>query len=215
MVKQLSLDQIIQLIKETPESEGFDWKADFPVPNGPEKQGEFIKDLTAMANSPAAALFDSFIVYGVDPRRPDPIVGITATYDDANLQQLVAGKIDPPVRFVYYEIRLGLKTIAIVQIEPSKARPHIVRCDLGKVRRGMIPIRRGSSTDGVCLADLFEMFYGVNSGYFEQIIRKRDLDIQEMRAENERLHHLQNAKNDTIRAMEINLGLQPGELGSR
>ena len=164
MITALTVDEIIQLLRKTPEQAVFDWKQDFVRPTDDEARGELIKDIAAIAN--ASALSYGFIFYGVDPRRPDPVVGISASYDDSRIQQLLKGKVEPLPTFLYYEVSTGPKTIAVIQVAPSRKRPFIISVDIGRVRKGQIVIRRGSATDGVTLNDLAEFFYGANSAYF-------------------------------------------------
>lgn len=213
MINQLTIDEITQFVKSTPEQAIFDWKIDFTIPDDNDKRGEIIKDIAAIAN--AAVTSYGFIIYGVDPRRPDPIIGISETYDDAKLQQLVRGKTEPPVDFVYYEVSRGPKILGVVQVKPSIRRPHIITVDIGKVRSGQIVIRRGSSTEGIRLSDLFEFFYGQSSGYFAQIIQRLKLDIAQQNATTAYLRELRAQANDTLRDMEVIAGLPPGTLGSR
>ena len=85
--------------------------------------------------------------------------------------------------------------------------------DLGKVRNGQIPIRRGSTTDGVKLSDLIEFFYGQTSGYFPTVIQHRKLEIQQMQAETKRLEYLRQREMDLMREIESMVGLPPGTLG--
>jgi predicted HTH transcriptional regulator len=177
MIQKLTFDDVIALLQKSPEQANFDWKRDFLIPNNDEKRGEIIKDVTAIANS--LTLSPGFIIYGVNPSISEPIIGITQSYDDASLQQLFKNKIEPDIEFIYYEVSFGPKNIGIIQILPSKKRPHIIKVDLGKVRNGQIPIRRGSSTDGVSIKDLFEMFYGQNSAYFERILNQTQLGLQQ------------------------------------
>lgn len=181
MISRLSVDDIVMFLQAKPEQAAFDWKVDFSLPSDEETKGELLKDISAIAN--ASPLSYGFIFYGVDPRRPDPIVGVTNSYDDAKLQQLVTGKISPRPEFLYYEVSAGPKTVSVVQIAPSKRRPHIISVDLGKVRKGQIPIRRGSSTDGVTQQDLFEFFYGDESFWFAQVRQRMGLDAQRLQAE--------------------------------
>jgi len=147
MISALTIEQIISLVKSTPEQTAFDWKSDFIPPKDNEKRGEIIKDIVAIAN--ASPLSYGFIVYGVDPRKPDPIVGTTSNYDDSKLQQLLRGKVEPLPKFLYYEVSTGTKTVSVIQVSSSKKRPFIVSVDIGKIKAGQIPIRRGSSTGGV------------------------------------------------------------------
>lgn len=213
MMNTLTIDQVMDLVTKTPEQAVFDWKADFPIPSDDQRRGEFIKDLDAVANACSSSY--GFIVYGVDPRRQDPIVGISAKYDDAKLQQLVKGKIEPLPVFLYYEVSNGSKTVGVVQVKPTRQRPHIIMVDLGKVRKGQILIRRGSSTDGVTMADLSEFFYGQTSGHFPAILERIGAYAQHRRADTAHLRELREQANDALRDMEIAVGAQRGSLGAK
>jgi hypothetical protein len=127
-MKTLTIEEVILQVSQTPEQAIFDWKTDFVAPNDDEKRGEFIKDLSAIANACASSY--GFIVYGVDPRRPEPILGITQGYDDAKLQQLAKGKIHPLPDFLYYEVSTGPRTLGVLQVNPTRQRPHIITVDL-------------------------------------------------------------------------------------
>lgn len=213
MMKTLTFDQVVAMIKNTPEQTAFDWKSDFNIPTDNEKRGEFIKDLSAIANASPSSY--GFILYGVDPRRSDPIIGITQSYDDAKLQQLVQGKIEPLPEFLYYEVSFGPKIIGVLQIKPTRRRPHIINVDLGKIRKGQIVIRRGSSTDGVSMQDLFEFFYGQTSGYFPSIIEKLQANTQQQLADIAYLSELREQSNKALQDMEIVSGVPKGTLGAK
>ncbi len=190
MLTALTIDEILEFLKKTPEQAVFDWKQDFVHPSNDDARGELIKDIAAIAN--ASELSYGFIFYGVDPRRPDPIVGISRAYDDSRIQQLVQGKLEPPPKFLYYEVSAGPKTVAVIQVAPSRKRPFIIRADIGRIRKGQIVIRRGSATDGVTLDDLAQFFYGANSQYFANVRSQLGLDVQRQQAMNEYLIHLRN-----------------------
>jgi predicted HTH transcriptional regulator len=213
MIKTLTVDEVIALVRWTPEQAVFDWKADFTLPNDEEKRGEFIKDLAAVANACASSY--GFIVYGVDPRKPDPVLGITQLYDDAKLQQLVQGKIDPPPEFLYYQLSLGPKTVGVIQVKPTRLRPHIISVDLGKVRRGQILIRRGSSTDGITMKDLFEFFYGRTSGYFPGVVQRLQANAQQQLADAAYMRELREQGDQALRDMETVVGAPRGSLGAK
>lgn len=83
MIRTLTIDEALSLVKSTPEQAVFDWKSDFVVLNDEDKCGEFLKDVAAIANACSSSY--GFVVYGVDPRRPDPVLGISQSYDDAKL----------------------------------------------------------------------------------------------------------------------------------
>ena len=161
MLRQLTVDEIVQVLKTTPEQRTFDWKSDLNLNTDSAKRSELVKDVVAIAN--ATTTSPGFVFYGVDPRRPEPIVGISESFDDARFQQLLQGKVDPPVVFVYYEVSHGPHNIGVVHVPPSVLRPHIITVDFGVLRDGQIPIRRGSATEGIRFQDLLECFYGQTS----------------------------------------------------
>lgn len=96
----------------------------------------------------------------------------------------------------------------------DETSPHIIRVDLGKVRKGQIP-RRGSSTDGATTQDLFEYFYGCTSGYFPLIVSKLQLDVAQQQAHTARLRELREGTNAALRSLEISLAVQPGSLSAK
>jgi predicted HTH transcriptional regulator len=213
MMKTLTVHEVIEMVKKTPEQGVFDWKVDFVIPNDDNKSGEFLKDLSAIANASASSY--GFIVYGVDPRRPDPIIGIKQSYDDAKLQQLAQGKVEPLPEFLYYEVSTGPKVIGVLQVKPTRRRPHIITVDLGKVRKGQIVIRRGSSTDGISMKDLLEFFYGQTSGYFPGIVQKLQAYTQQQLADVAYMRELHEQANQALRDMEVVSGAPRGSLGAQ
>src|SRR2546428_7996355 len=117
------IDEVIKLATSKPEQNVFDWKVDFVAPSDDEKKGELLKDIAAIANSASHSY--GFLLYGVDPRRPDPVVGITSGYDDAKLQQLVAGEIQPTPGILYYDVLVGARGVVVIHISPSSKRLHL------------------------------------------------------------------------------------------
>ena len=206
MIQTLSIDEVVALVRKTPEQTAFDWKKDFVLPTNDDARGELIKDIAAIANaSPTSYVFS---VYGVNLKHPDVIVGISQGYDDARLQELIRGKIEPAVEFLYYEVAFATKVVAVIQIHPTRKRPHVIRVDIGRVRKGQIPIRRGSSTDGVTITDLLEFFYGPSSGYFANIISRLQIDVAAQRAWNEKMRILQDEADRAVRDMEMITGIK-------
>lgn len=205
-MQTITIEQAIELAKAKPEQAVFDWKVDFVPPNDDEKRGEFLKDVSAIANACASSY--GFILYGVDPRRPNPVCGVSQRYDDARLQQLAKGKIDPLPEFLYYELSLGAAHIAVVQVVPSCRRPHIISVDMGRVRKGQILIRRGSSTDAVGLSDLFEFFYGQHSIHWESVQRQLNVRANQQNAETAHLRELRAQSEMALRDMEMITGVK-------
>jgi hypothetical protein len=212
-VQTLRIDDVVELLRAMPEQPVFDWKRDFTLPNADDARGEFLKDLAAIANS----IRDSygFVFYGVDPKREDPVLGISSQYDDASLQQLVSGKIEPAPKFLYYELSVGPRVVGVLQVSPEMARPHIIRVDLGKLRRGQILLRRGSSTDAATIDDLLDYFYGPHSSYFPRVTAAMQAQAAQLQAHSAHLRELRAGADAALRDMEIAVGLPPGSLGSR
>ena len=152
MIHRISVSEIKQLVA-TPEQPKLDLKADLRLDNDHLK-AEFVKDVVAVANSPGET---GFLLYGVDSTLPDPIVGISRSFDDATLQQMVNSKVERPVAFLYYEQQFDARKVGVVVIPPSSLRPHIVGSPIGNLKEGQIPIRRGSSTTWATAEDLAEM----------------------------------------------------------
>ena len=212
MIQTLSFEQIVEFVKSNPEQAVFDWKCDFVPPNDDDKRGEFLKDLAAISN--AISRTYGFIVFGVDPRRPDPVLGITKGYDDAKLQQLVKGKIEPAPEFLYYQVSDGVRNIGVLQIKPTH-RPHIITVDMGKVRKGQILIRRGSSTDAIKLDDLFSFFYDPTSGYFPSVIENMKAQTQQQLADVARMRESREQANEALKMMEVISGVPKGSSGAK
>lgn len=183
MITKLTVGEILTMLSQVPEQHVFDWKRDLSLDND-DKKSEFVKDIAAIANGTTNA--PGFIFYGVDADRSGVVPGMSHSYDDANLQQLVSGKITPDVDFLYYEILENGKTIGVVHIPPSRKCPHIIARDFGRLREGQVLVRQGSSTRGIHLQDLFGIFYGQSSPYLGGILeiygvaaKQRELDLQQ------------------------------------
>jgi len=97
----------------------------------------------------------------------------------------------------------------VIQISPTKQRPHIISVDVGKVRKGQIVIRRGSSTDGATLQDLFSFFYGNESQWFAQVRRQLGVDAQRVQADAAYLAELRRGSEMAEDEIYAAVGMQP------
>lgn len=179
-IQELTLHEILKILKETPEQRLFDWKRNLSLESD-DKKGELIKDIAAVANGTKSS--PGYIFYGVDPRLPEPVVGMSSSYDDASFQQLVSRKVDPMVEFLYYEVSNEGKNIGVIHIPPSQRRPHFIKQDFGKLSEGQLVIRQGSSTRGMNGEDLLETFYGDTSPYFQNVLKKVGAEAMQKQAE--------------------------------
>jgi hypothetical protein len=153
-------EKLLRMINSQPEHWKQDCKSRLDLDTGYHK-AELVKDVVAIANSPGDE--PGYIFYGVDLSAAEPIVGLHRSYDDATLQQIVSGKLERPVSFLYYEVPVGEAQVGVIAIPPSRRRPHILRVTYEHLREGQIPIRRGSSTTWAGYEDLQEMTLGAST----------------------------------------------------
>ena len=213
-LRMLTFEEVLEILRTTPEQCVFDWKTNLAVDKSDDnKKSELVKDVTAIGN--ATTLSPGFIFYGVNPQQSDPVVGLSASYDDAQFQQLLKGKVDPPVQFIYYEVSCGSKRVGVMHIPASRQKPHVITVDFGVLRDGQIPIRRGSATGGIRRSDLFECFYGDASPYFTQVLKQVGANAADMQARALMLRELREHENQLTKEMEIVGGLPPGSLGAK
>jgi hypothetical protein len=213
MIEKLPLPEILEILRKTPEQTVFDWKQDFSVPLDDDAKGEIVKDIMAVANGTAFTHHDGYVFYGVQPGRPDPVVGVSETWDDANLQQLVAAVLDPVPEFLLYDVDGGAgRTVTVLHVPRSRQPFHVAKKNLGKLREGQAVIRQGSSTRGLMRADHMRLYLTVGGGYVEQVLQQYGAAAQMTQAQNARIQLLQQEQARLVRQMESITGLPPGTL---
>ncbi len=110
------------------------------------QKSEIIKDILAFSN--AWRRSNAYILLGVEEvkgGRSRPL-GIENELDDAQLQQFVNSKTQRPINFTYKTILINGIKIGVITI-PIQSRPHYLEKDYGKLKKHVVYIRRGSSTD--------------------------------------------------------------------
>ncbi|PPE69485.1 ATP-binding protein [Caldimonas thermodepolymerans] len=141
-------DSLLDALRYKSEGPDVDFKeAQYRFENGNDAtKSEMLKDILAMANSWREGA--GYIVLGFRDRRPHPaeVVGITEHIDDAKIQQFVNSKVKPKLEFRYEEHVYDGKTVGVISI-PKQKRPFSISNDFGKLRRNIVYVRRGSSTD--------------------------------------------------------------------
>ncbi|MCH7994342.1 MAG: ATP-binding protein, partial [Planctomycetes bacterium] len=119
----------------------------YPFANAKEKS-ELLKDILGFVN--AWRRSDAYILIGVEEVRGGlhKVIGITATEQlaDHSLQQFVNSLTNRPVRFQYEAFDFEGKQVGIIRIE-QQPHPIYLKKDFGKLRKGEVYVRRGSSTD--------------------------------------------------------------------
>lgn len=130
------------------ESSTLDFKQEqYPFTNAEHHQkSELLKDILAFAN--AWRRNDAYILIGVEEVKGgrSNVLGIDNTLDDSVLQQFVNSKTQRPLIFEYKTYQLETKTIGVIRI-PINDRPIYLKKDYGKLKKNVVYLRRGSSTD--------------------------------------------------------------------
>ncbi|TGM05955.1 ATP-binding protein [Leptospira barantonii] len=111
-----------------------------------EEKGELIKDILAFSN--AWRQETAYILIGIKDGGdiPKKVIGITDDIDDAQIQQLVNSNTNKPIDFRYYTFLYNDLKIGVIEI-PVQIRPYYLNKDYGKIIKGNVYLRRGSSTD--------------------------------------------------------------------
>jgi len=142
-------DQLVQSLLFEEESTTLDFKRDqYKFVGGSDgDKSELLKDILAFAN--AWRRTDAYILIGVDELKgkEKSVIGIDEFLDDAQLQQFVNSKTQKPLSFSYQNQVYHGTSIAIIHI-PVQERPFYISKDYGKLKKNVVYIRRGSSTDG-------------------------------------------------------------------
>ena len=145
-MERMNLSLIDRLLRED-ESAALDFKGEqYSLQVSTDaKKGELLKDLLAFANSWRRTT--AYILTGVSERKGGnrEVTGISEKLDDASLQQFVNSKTQRPLEFSYRLLEHKGRLVGVFEI-PVQKRPVYLKKDYGKVRKGLVYVRRGSST---------------------------------------------------------------------
>ena len=150
--------ELIEQLLHDSESSSLDFKRDqYPFDGATDEQkSELLKDILAFANAWRRA--EAYIVIGVEDvqgGRSNP-VGVSHHIDDAKLQQFVNGKTNRPISFSYQAIIVEGVQVAIISIEKQE-RPYFLKKDFGRLRKGVVYMRQGSSTKEADADEIYKM----------------------------------------------------------
>jgi hypothetical protein len=157
----MQVKSLLAIIKRL-QATGQEWrtvdaKADL-ILDGSGDKAEFIKDVVAMANNGEP----SYIVIGLQDKTFTAIGKLVHHYDKNTLNQILAGKVDPPITVGYREFELNGNEYAVVEVRGNN-RPYIVAQDLihgptdrkrTRIHKGTIYIRHEDRTTGISRAEL-------------------------------------------------------------
>ncbi len=132
----MTIQKLEELLKAG-ESEKLDYKQEFSLDTETKKK-EFVKDITAIANSKGGR---GYLILGVTDKTRK-VVGIGQRHpSEETVFQVISTRCDPPVPVRYEEINYKGKTVIVLTIFKSSQRPHQI------LQTGTFYIRRGSTTD--------------------------------------------------------------------
>ncbi len=150
MITQDELRELVELKREGPT---LDYKRDLNLETVKDR-AEFIKDVLALANSGRTA----YIVTGIKDRTWERI-GISKSYSQVQLNQILQDRTDPPIRLEYAEIELNGLTYGIVKIFGEDS-PYLVmvKDKFGGIQKGTVFIRNVDMNEGARRSDLDLMY---------------------------------------------------------
>jgi hypothetical protein len=113
-----------------------------------EQKSELLKDILGFAN--ASRDSTAFILIGVEEVLGEParVVGIPSVdhMADHALQQFVNNLTTKPLEFRYETLLAEEKHVGIIAVD-VQARPLYLRKDYGRLKKDLVYVRRGSTTD--------------------------------------------------------------------
>jgi hypothetical protein len=153
VIALITKEELIEQLALKREGFTLDYKEDLLLGSEP-KKAEFIKDVLALANSGSPA----YIVTGVENETWKP-VGITKNHSQAQLNQILQNRTDPPVKVEYAEMEVNGKTHGVVKIS-GEDPPYVtmVKDRYGSIQRGTVYVRNFDINEGARRADLDRMY---------------------------------------------------------
>ena len=150
--------ELVKSLLEMEEGPSIDFKSSSYKFSNDHFKALFVKDIISMANTPRRE--SSYILTGISQYSDGKkeIKGVTEHPDDANLQQLLIGKVRPLPTFHYRSLQYKNVSLGIIEILPKKAGPYVPIKDFGDtLHRDVVYFRRGSSNDVARPEDLREI----------------------------------------------------------
>ena len=149
-----------QLKNKKQESKTVDAKSELDLKEEGSK-AEFVKDVAAMANNAVT----SYIVIGLQDSTFESVGFLKFRHKKADLNQLLIGKVDPPIVIDYDEFMYEGNEYALVEIKGQNP-PYIIGRDMVhnpadkkrvKIYKGMIYVRHEDRTEGISRSELNEL----------------------------------------------------------
>ncbi|GFI61614.1 hypothetical protein IMSAG049_00774 [Clostridiales bacterium] len=119
------------------EGEKLDYKQDLQLDTETKKK-EFVKDVTAIANSRGGR---GYIIFGITDKTREAVGVSEKQPSEETVFQIISSRCDPPVPVRYEPIIYHGKKLIVLTIFKSRQKPHQI------LNTGTFYIRRGSITD--------------------------------------------------------------------
>ncbi len=144
---QSYLEQAQQgLDKENPK---LDFKLEWPDLKNETKINEFLKDTTAIANTPG---LDGFLVFGYDEKKKkfqNANFEDCGLRDENELQNLIIKRVDRAFTFSNHDVEIDGNFLSAIHLPPSFDKPHVIRnykSKNGNETEHRVFIRHGTTT---------------------------------------------------------------------
>jgi hypothetical protein len=140
--------------------------------------------------------------------------GVSESWDDAKLQQLIRSATKEPVQFLSYTVTIESGAELMVVSVPRSTRPfHTFARDVGNFRAGQYLIREGSSTRPIMPADLLELYLKPEHGYVSRVLKQYGVEARRLQALSNVMNSYQAEEAQLRRQMAASVGLSPRDLG--
>lgn len=125
-------------------------------------KAEFVKDIIAMGNNGEK----SCLIIGLEDKTFTPTESLSFKYSKNDLNQILSGKVDPPLVIDYQSFSIDRNELAVIEIMGINP-PYIVGQDLThnkedrkkvNIYQGMIYIRHEDRTVGISRSELDSMY---------------------------------------------------------
>lgn len=149
----------LRVLLRNPESTTLDFKQEQYKFYGGTKlqQSELLKDILAFAN--AWKTSTAYILIGAQEQASGPatLMNVADHLQDNDIQQFVNAKTNIPIHFLCGKIDAEGMEIGYIRIELDQERPVFLKKDFERLKKNVVYIRRGSSTDEADPTEIAEM----------------------------------------------------------
>lgn len=149
----------LSALLERSEGDTLDFKRDnYRFRNATEdEKSELLKDILALANAWKAT--DGSIIIGVEETngKATNVRGVAPELNDSAVQQFVNSKTNRPVAFAVEHAEHEGAQLTIIRVAQKQSRPIFLNKGYGRLKKNVVHIRHGSSTEEASPDEIAEM----------------------------------------------------------